>query len=297
MKIIKSYCTNSDCYRMGAKIRVKGLMLHSVGCPQPKASAFAGYWNQRGQNACVHAVLEPGGNVLQLLPWEHRGWHAGGRANDTHIGVEMTEPDTIAYTGGAAWKEKGDGKNTKKHVEETYKVAVELFAYLCNKFKLDPMADGVIISHSEGYERGIASCHGDVKHLWDKFGHSMDQFRRDVYNAVKGPKEDGASKPAKEAKEELYRVRKTWKDEGSQKGAFAVLDNAISCCNRYNGYSVFDGSGKVVYAKAAKKTVKEVALEVWQGKWGNGAERKKALEEAGYDYDKVHAAVAKLKNS
>lgn len=43
--------------------------------------------------------------------------------------------------------------------------------------------------------------------------------------------------------------------------------------------------------KAAKKTVDEVAEEVIEGKWGNGSERKKKLQKAGYDYDAVQKAV------
>lgn len=43
-----------------------------------------------------------------------------------------------------------------------------------------------------------------------------------------------------------------------------------------------------------KKTVQELAQEVLQGKWGNGAERKKKLTDAGYDYNKVQAEVNKL---
>ena len=96
----------------------------------------------------------------------------------------MTEPDTIKYVGGATWKETGDGTNTKAHVFATYKHAVELFAYLCKMFSLDPLADGVIVSHSEGHKRGIASNHGDVEHLWSKFGLSMTQFRKDIKEAM-----------------------------------------------------------------------------------------------------------------
>lgn len=128
MKLIQNYLTKSDCYQSGRTITVKGLMIHSVGCPQPKASAFINNWNRSRANACVHAIVEPDGDVYQTLPWNHRGWHCGGAGNNTHIGVEMTEPDTIRYTGGAGWVETGDGNNTKKHVFATYKYAVELFA-------------------------------------------------------------------------------------------------------------------------------------------------------------------------
>ena len=186
MNLIQNYLTESGCHKAGKHITVQGLMIHSVGCPQPRADVFMKNWNRADANACVHAIIEPGGNVYQILPWEHRGWHCGGGANNTHIGVEMTEPATIKYTSGAAWVETGDGENTKAHVLATYRYAVELFAYLCKQFHLDPMADGVVISHSEGCKRGIASNHGDVEHLWSKFGLSMGQFRKDIKAAMEG---------------------------------------------------------------------------------------------------------------
>ena len=40
-----------------------------------------------------------------------------------------------------------------------------------------------------------------------------------------------------------------------------------------------------------KKSVEEIAAEVWEGKWGTGADRKARLEAAGYDYAEVQAAV------
>ena len=49
------------------------------------------------------------------------------------------------------------------------------------------------------------------------------------------------------ASSNLYRVRLTWSDVKSQKGAFASLDNAKKVCNQNPGYSVFDSNGKTVY--------------------------------------------------
>ena len=46
--------------------------------------------------------------------------------------------------------------------------------------------------------------------------------------------------------------------------------------------------------KPAKKTVNEIAKEVINGKWGNGADRKKRLAAAGYNYSEVQAAVNKM---
>ena len=59
MNIIQSYLTNNPCYKAGRKITVKGLMLHSVGCPQPKASVFVKNWNRAEYDrACVHGFID-----------------------------------------------------------------------------------------------------------------------------------------------------------------------------------------------------------------------------------------------
>ncbi len=93
----------------------------------------------------------------------------------------------------------------------------------------------------------------------------------------------------------FYRVRKSWADVKSQKGAFKSLDNAKKCADNNNGYAVFDANGKQIYPPAAaKKSVDTVAREVIQGKWGNGAERKQKLTAAGYDYSAVQKRVNEL---
>ena len=99
-----------------------------------------------------------------------------------------------------------------------------------------------------------------------------------------------ASTPSTPTAKQLYRVRKSRSDVKSQIGAFSSLENAKKACKA--GYAVFDGSGKQVYP--AKKSVDEVAREVIQGKWGNGAERKKRLTDAGYDYNEVQKRVNAL---
>lgn len=187
MEIIESILTNNPCYRAGKKITVKGLMLHSVGCPQPNAETFVKKWNNpESSRACVHAFIDGNtGKVYQTLPWDHKAWHCGGNANDTHIGVEMCEPACIKYTGGAAFT-CSDKEAAMAVVKRTYDVAVELFAHLCKQYGLNPLADGVIISHKEGHDRGLASGHGDPDHLWKGMacGYSMDTFRQAVAAAM-----------------------------------------------------------------------------------------------------------------
>lgn len=186
MKIVQSILTKNPCYKAGKKITVKGLMLHSVGCPQPSAQVFIKNWNRAEYNrACVHAFIDGNnGKVYQTLPWNHRGWHGGGKCNDTHIGVEMCEPACIKYIGGSTFT-CTDRVKARAVAQRTYDTAVSLFAHLCVKYRLDPMTD--IISHKEGAKKGIASNHGDPEHLWKQLGmgYTMNTFRKAVKTAMK----------------------------------------------------------------------------------------------------------------
>jgi hypothetical protein len=210
MNLIKSIMTNNPCYKAGRKINVKGLMLHSVGCSQPSAEVFIKIWNKASYStACVHGFIDANtGDIYQTLPWNHRGWHSGsgknGAAHNTHIGVEMCEPSCITYTSGGRFT-VSDPAKAKEAVRKTYKSAVELFAYLCTEYKLNPLADGVIISHSEGYRRGVATNHGDPEHLWRglSMGYTMDGFRKDVYKKMNNQEDEEMTVEERKAFEAL----------------------------------------------------------------------------------------------
>jgi len=192
MDIVEAFATKNKCYQVATPLTPQGIMLHSIGVPQPNAAVMARSYNQYqpgGRSVCVHGFIQRDGTYYQTLPYTMRAWHCGGTANATHIGIEMTEPASIVYTGGASWRDL-DPAATEAHVRGTYAAAVELFAQLCTQFGLDPLADGVIISHSEGRMRGVASAHADPEHLWKPFGLTMHGFRQDVYKAMHGTEKE-----------------------------------------------------------------------------------------------------------
>lgn len=254
MDLVNSIMTKNPCYKDGKKIKVKGIMLHSVGCSQPKASVFINRWNsEKYTNACVHAFIDGNdGKVYQTLPWDYKGWHSGSKANSTHIGVEMCEPATIKYTDTFKFNVV-DPKDARTVAERTYSSAVELFAMLCKTYNLNPIADGVIISHTEGYRRGVASNHSDPEHLWEGLGlsYTMDKFRSDVNSKLKSLNKSNKIEPSAEPKVKAE-------------------------------------------DKPALKSTDEVAREVIRGKWGNGSTRKKRLTEAGYDYRTIQDRVNEI---
>jgi len=181
MNLRKLILEKNDCYKAGKKIKVQGIMLHSTGANNPSLKRYVNpddgllgnnpnnnHWNQPkpdGQQKCVHAFIGKlkDGTIAtyQTLPWDHRGWHAGGKANDTHIGIEICE----------------DNLTDSAYFNAVYQEAVELCAYLCKEFGL---TEKDIVCHSEGYQLRIASNHSDVMHWFPRHGKNMNTFRADV---------------------------------------------------------------------------------------------------------------------
>ena len=260
MNLNKLIFTENACYKASKKITIKGIMVHSTGANNPWLKRYVGpddgklgknqynnHWNTYhpgGREVCVHGFIGKlaDGTVAtyQCLPWDHRGWHAGGSANNTHIGFEICEDD---LTDGA-------------YFAKVYKEAVELCAYLCKQYGL---TEKNIICHSEGYKQGVASNHGDVMHWFPKHGKSMDTFRAEVKALLAtDAKEDEPAQeetPAVTYPEKLtsgyYRVRKTWKDTKSQVGAYRVLKNAKVAADKNPGTYVFSNDGVAIYPVAA----------------------------------------------
>lgn len=186
MRLHRALLTHNDCYLRGRTIRPQGVMVHSTGANNPWLRRYLApddgrlgepsprHWNQGGVGACVHAMIGKAADgsvaTYQTLPWTMRGWHCGRSGNDTHIAFEICE----------------DGLTDEGYFRATYQAAVDLTAYLCQFYHLDPQADGVVLCHSEGYARGIASNHADVMHWWRKFGVDMDDFRADVAAEMRG---------------------------------------------------------------------------------------------------------------
>lgn len=229
MRLRQQYLTKNECYIVGRTIKPKGVMVHSTGANNPNVSRYVPgdaemgcsgqpRWNAYhaggkdigphkfvkdpktglcktcgGGQKCVHAFIgkfcDKEVGTVQTMPWNRRGWHGGGSSNNTHIGFEICE----------------DGLTDPVYFGKVYQEAAELTAMLCKEYGLDPLADGVVICHQEGYRRGIASNHGDVLHWFPKMGKTMDDFRADVAQLLKG---DDETVTYEQWKEYMDRYRK-----------------------------------------------------------------------------------------
>lgn len=68
------------------------------------------------------------------------------------------------------------------------------------------------------------------------------------------------------------------------------VNTLVSVVKKYD-LTKYDGG---VVVSSNKKTNEEVAKEVLDGKWGNGADRKNKLTQAGYNYSEIQAIVNQL---
>lgn len=179
------FATQSDCFKAGKSIAPKGVMLHSTGANNPYLKRYVGpddgllgknlygnHFNRPGLEVCVHGFLGKLADETlagyQILPYTLRGWHAGGSANNSYIGIELCEDDL----------------QDEQYFRGIFNLAATEVAGICREFSLDPLADGVVIDHAEGHRRGIASNHADVEHWFRRFGEDMGSFRQAVKKAM-----------------------------------------------------------------------------------------------------------------
>ena len=100
----------------------------------------------------------------------------------------------------------------------------------------------------------------------------------------------GVKKPVEVVTKALYTISAIRTVESKAEADKAVKELKAS------GYavSVSEKTLETVVEKPVLKSVDEVANEVLAGKWGNGADRKKNLEAAGYNYSEVQKRVNEL---
>ena len=106
----------------------------------------------------------------------------------------------------------------------------------------EPAADEMILTVHRWF--ASKSCPGNW--LYSRMGDLAEKVTAQLGGTIQGTE----LKPTTA----LYRVRKTWADSKSQKGAYKILSNAKKCADANPGYCVFDADGNVVYAPVVSGT-------------------------------------------
>lgn len=241
------------------------------------------FYQASRQASCQYGI-GPDGRVGMYVEEKNRSWCSSSNANDQRaVTIECASDTKHPYTMNST----------------VYATLIKLCVDICKRngkkkliwlgdknktLNYSPKSDEMVLTVHRWFAN--KSCPGDW--LYSRLGDLASKVTAQLggSNSATG---NGTSTSG------FYRVRKSWSDAKSQKGAFKSLDNAKRCAKANPGYFIFDENGKIVGSDTSStKTVDELAREVIRGNWGNGTERKNRLTAAGYDYNAVQKRVNEL---
>lgn len=198
----------------------------------------------------------------QNLPLTLAGWHAAdgsGNGNRRTVAIECI----MSKNGTAADKKSEDN-------------CAKLAAALLKQFGL-----GIENLYTHTYwmnvRDGKAGSVDELNVMWNRTkmcpAYILPHWAE--FKALVQKYLDAEKKP--DVPKQLYRVRKSWSDAGSQIGAYSVLKNAVAACK--DGYSVYDNDGIVVYsATSAEQGSCKYATPTSPVKFGDGGESVRWLQ-------------------
>ena len=113
----------------------------------------------------------------------------------------------------------------------------------------------------------------------------------EVQRAVEAYKKTPAPAPVKKSNEEIATevLAGKWGNGQDRKNRLTAAGYDYATIQ-----NIVNGKKPSPAPTPAKKSNAEIAKEVWAGKWGNGTDRRKRLEAAGYNYAAVQAEVEKI---
>ena len=160
----QDYLTVNEWSRPGTELeKIDGVVIHYVGNPGTTAHANRNYFEslssgKEGTYASSHFIVGLEGEVIQCIPLTEVAYASNERNADT-VSIEVCHPD-----------------ETGEFSPVTYDRAVELTAWLCVRFKLDPETD--VIRHYDVTGKECPRYYVEHPEAWDA-------FRADVSAAIK----------------------------------------------------------------------------------------------------------------
>lgn len=185
MNIVESYLKKNPCYTVGGFLSPTGILVETVGCPQPNAKVLLHNWNRESQtHVCPHILVDGlTDNVYQTLPFDMQGHHADDASNTTYIGIMLCEPSNMKYRSDNEVELIGDTEKAREIIENAKTSAAFTCAKLCMLFNFDPLTQ--IHSRLENVVfPGPKKSHPE--HLWKLLdpNYDMDGFRQAVKAAM-----------------------------------------------------------------------------------------------------------------
>lgn len=199
---------------------------------QCTAEGLGDWFAKSSTQASSNYGIDKNGRVGMYVEEKNRSWCSSSSANDNRsVTIECASDTQEPY-----WMN-----------DKVYATLIKLCTDICRrngKTKLIWLGDkSTTLNYTPASNEMVLtvhrwfankSCPGNW--LYSRLGDLASK----VTAALGGTAEE--SKPSV-----IYRVRKTWADSKSQKGAYKILANAKKCADANPGYSVFDNAGNTVY--------------------------------------------------
>ena len=134
--------------------KIDGVVIHYVGNPNTTAQANRNYFEslssgEEGTYPSSHFIVGLEGEVLQCIPLTEIAYASNIRNADT-VAIEVCHPD-----------------ETGAFSDASYRRTVELTAWLCREFGLDPMED--VIRHYDVTGKICPRYYVDHPEAWESF--------------------------------------------------------------------------------------------------------------------------------
>ena len=151
----KDYLTVNPYSRPGEPLeKINGVVIHYVGNPGTTAHANRNYFESLASGlentyASSHFIVGLEGEVIQCVPLTEIAYASNTRNGDT-VSIEVCHPD-----------------ETGEFSPVTYNRTVELTAWLCREFRLDPSQD--VIRHYDVTGKECPRYYVEHPEAWDAF--------------------------------------------------------------------------------------------------------------------------------
>lgn len=214
---------------------------------QLTAESICGCFTSPSREASCNYGIGKDGKIALCVEEKNRSWCSSSSANDQRaVTIECASDLNHPYAMTTA----------------VYNSLVKLCTDICKRngkkkllwlgdknktLNYSPKSDEMVLTVHRWFAN--KSCPGDW--LYARMGDLAEKVTAQL---------GGSSGSTGTSTTQLYRVRKTWSDSKSQKGAYKILANAKKCADANPGYSVFDVNGVNIYT--SKTTTVEVPFLV-----------------------------------
>ena len=228
-----------------------GLRTHSIDRITPHcvvgqctAEGLGEWFEKQSTQASSNYGIDRDGRVALYVEEKNRSWCSSSNANDQRaITIECASDTTEPY----AFR------------DVVYQTLIKLCIDICKRngknkliwfgdkdktLNYSPKSGEMILTVHRWFAN--KSCLGNW--MYARMGDLAEKVTQ-VLGGSDKPVEP--EKPEDKTTIKWFRVRKTWRDSKTQKGAYKILDNAKKCADQNPGYKVFDADGKVVYEPKA----------------------------------------------